>query len=93
MAANKASYIAAVEINPTNPVKQTLRFSTEFYNSKEKLVNTNKQSHEKDYAGKTHHMPHAEGKDSVYSITHEYGHLLQNMLAAQRLKKRWMERR
>ena len=78
--------IAAVGTYTTNPLGQSLVFSTKYFDSKDRLVNVNKQCHVKDSTGQAFQMPHAEGKDSVYAITHEYGHMLQNMLIAKRFK-------
>lgn len=85
--AERESSIASVGIFPTNPVGQTLYFSTNYFNSRDKLITTNKNCHVKDVSGQAFQMPHAEGKDSIYAITHEYGHLIQNMLIAQRFRK------
>lgn len=86
-AKENTNVIAAVGVNPTNPAAQNLYFSTNYFHSKDKLVETHKRCQTKDASGKAHHMPCAEGKDTVYTVTHEYGHLLQNMLIAQRFKK------
>lgn len=85
--AEQDSSIASVGTITTNPAGQTLRFSTNYFYSKEKLITTNKNCHKKDDSGQAFQMPHAEGKDSIYAITHEYGHMIQNMLIAQRLRK------
>ncbi len=84
--AERDSSIASVTKLYTNPIAQTLNFSTRYFNSSNNLIRVNEQTHKKDKNGRTFAMPHAEGKDSVYSITHEYGHILQNMLIAKRFK-------
>lgn len=85
--AKDKSSIASVGVLPTNPADQRLYFSTNYFNSREKLISTNRDCQKKDSSGKPWQMPHAEGKDSIYAITHEYGHMIQNMLVTQRYKK------
>lgn len=82
----KMSSIAAVASYTTNPASQTLHFSINYFGTSEKLISVNKSCHTKDASGQMFQMPHAEGKDSVYAVTHEYGHILQNTLIAKRFK-------
>ena len=73
--------IAYVSASVTEPSKQELSLCSTHYHNKEKHVNMMKES-----ALKGWHMPCDENELSFYSVTHEYGHMIQNILVENEMK-------
>lgn len=80
------SAYAAVTSSIFNAETQKILVSTEHFNNRDKLINRHKMESVPNSKGQPFKMPCAEDKYSVYSITHEYGHALQNMLITRKFK-------
>lgn len=82
---SKSTY-GSVTTTRSNADTQILTLSEVLFANKAKMIDYHKREAELDASGMPFKMPCADDKLSVYTITHEYGHMLQNMLITQRFK-------
>jgi hypothetical protein len=73
--------VGFVERNPIFPCTQTLSLCGNYFSNPEKL----KRAEEYGQATK-HNMPALDENLDIYTVTHEYGHMIQNMLIQRRMK-------
>ena len=71
---------AYVSVDPKNLKQQSLSICADANNDYEKVVNEALKSKKTGW-----HMPFADKNASVYSVTHEYGHILQHSLIDKRV--------
>lgn len=82
---SKSTY-GSVTITRSNADTQILTLSEVLFGNRAKMIDSRKRDAEPDASGMPFKMPCDEDKLSIYTITHEYGHMLQNMLITQRFK-------
>lgn len=71
---------AFVSSTTTTPGNQNLSLCPGAFKNKDTMVNNSLASKKSGW-----HMPFADDKASVYTVTHEYGHILENMLEQERM--------
>lgn len=77
--------VAYVKTSPTNPLQQSLSLSPLNFSDRRKHIDLKREMINKGWS-----MP-VEMTDEileVYNVTHEYGHMLQNTLVAERMKSK-----
>ncbi|MGL4999778.1 MAG: minor capsid protein [Cetobacterium sp.] len=69
--------------------KQTIKFNGEYFQSNEMLIKSNKQEAEVKFK-----MPYHEKTANIYTMRHEFGHMIQNCISREdrkNNKKKWDE--
>lgn len=76
------STIAFTSARVTLPSQQKLSLCPRFYSNKKTLLKTGKDDESSFF-----HMPCNESEISIYTVTHEYGHIVQNLLVRTKFEK------
>lgn len=81
----KGAY-AGIRAHVFNRETQILVLSSNLFGDRNSLVARQRDERKPDSKGQFFKMPCAKDKEGVYTVTHEYGHMLQNTLIMQRFK-------
>lgn len=83
----KPDTIASVQTLLTNPADQLLKLTNHHFKDKDSLIKTQRANRDSGY-----NMRCSDAELTKYSVTHEYGHILQNVLVTDALRaKGWSE--